>query len=162
MATSLAWNGGSEFVIGLINSTELSKLFFDLEDKLQMEVLNTAFKQSAKIITDAAKSNFSTTKKGLSKTGYTAIATGFTSRPLKNDIGVVFGLKHKDGYKYLFLNYGTKARLTKQRTPRKRGAIIGSLFFTNAVRNNSEAAYNSLSNGIIETLEKIVNSHGNN
>lgn len=160
MAVSVEKTGNGEFVLDLINSTELQKLFFDLQDKIQLKVLNTAFKKSGKIILDTAKVNFNATKKGLSRTNYSGFASSFKSKPLKENIGMVFGMQHREGYKYRFLNFGTKKRYTRATKPRFTGIIQPSNFFTDAVRDKAETAQNSLSAEIIKSIENVVKKYG--
>lgn len=159
MAVSVEKTGNSEFVLELINSTELQKLFFDLQDKVQMRVLNTAFKKSGKIILDTAKINFKSIKKGLSKTNYKALTSAFKSRPLREDVGMIFGMQHREGYKYRFLNFGTKKRYTRDNNPRYTGIIKPSNFFTNAVNDKGETAQNILSDEIIKSLENVIKKY---
>ncbi len=159
MAKTVSNTGNKEAVIKLINSSDLQKLFFELQDKVQMKVLNDAFKQSGKLITDAAKVNFNATKKGKSKTNYAALKRAFRNKPLRKDIGMVFGMQHRDGYKYRFLNYGTVKRFTKNKKTRYTGIIKPSNFFTNAVTSQAENAQNALSKNITASLEKVVKKY---
>lgn len=156
MAKSVSNTGNNEVVLKLINSTDLQKLFFELQDKIQMKVLNEAFKKSGKVFLDTAKSNFNGVKKGLSKTNYDGLSRSFKSRALRNDIGMVFGMQNKEGYKYRFLNYGTVARFTKGSKPRFTGIIKPSNFFTDAVTSQALNAQNMLSNEIVLSLERVV------
>lgn len=160
MAVSVEKTGNSEFVLDLVNSTELQKLFFDLQDKIQMKVLNTAFRKSGKVILDTAKTNFNSTKKGKSKTNYSAFASSFKSKPLREDVGMVFGMQHREGYKYRFLNFGTKKRFTREKKPRFTGIIQPSNFFTNAVTSKADTAQSMLSAEIIKSLENVVKKYG--
>ena len=160
MVKTVSNTGNNEVVLNLINSTELQKLFFELQDKVQMKVLNDAFKKSGKIILDTAKANFNTTKKGKSKTNYSALSRAFRSKALYKTIGMVFGMQHREGYKYRFLNYGTVARFTKNGS-RKRytGTLKPSNFFTNAVTSQAENAQKNLSKEIELSLERVVKKY---
>lgn len=159
MAKTVSNTGNNEVVLELINSTELQKLFFELQDKIQMKVLNDAFKKSGKVILDTAKANFNATKKNLSKTGYSALSRSFKSKALRNAIGMVFGMQHREGYKYRFLNYGTVARFTKGNKPRYTGIIKPSNFFINAVTSQAANAQATLSNEIELSLERVVKKY---
>lgn len=159
MAVTVSNTGNKEVVLSLINSSDLQKLFFELQDKVQMKVLNDAFKKSGKIILDTAKSNFNATKKGLSKTNYSALSRAFKSKALRKDIGMVFGMQHKEGYKYRFLNYGTKKRFTRTKKPRYTGIIKPSNFFTDAVTSQAQNAQNMLSKEIQLSLERLVKKY---
>jgi hypothetical protein len=163
MAKSVSNTGNNEVVLNLINSTELQKLFFELQDKVQMKVLNDAFKKSGKIILDTAKANFNATKKNLSKTKYSALSRSFKSKALRKEIGMVFGMQHREGYKYRFLNYGTVARFTKNGSKKRyTGTIKPSNFFTNAVTSQAENAQKNLSNEIVLSLERVVKKYEKN
>lgn len=157
MATSLS-NIGEAFIIDLVNADDLKKLFADLKDGVQMKVLNAAFKKSGKIILDAAKTNFQTTKKGFSKTNYADFRKSFKSKALKKDIGMIFGMQHREGYKYRFINFGTKERYTRT-TKRFTGIIKPSSFFTSAVESKTEQAQAMLAGNIVESLERLVNKY---
>lgn len=148
--------GNSEVVLEFINSTELQKLFFELQDSIQMKVLDAAFRKAGKPILDTAKSNFNATKKGLSTTGYALLNKAFKSRALKKDVGMVFGMQHREGYKYRFLNFGTDGRYTRSKHPRYTGIIKPSLFFTDAVKTQAGNAQNMLSDEIVASLERLV------
>jgi len=152
-------NNQSDFVLSCLNTTELQKLFSELKDNVQMQILNAAFRKSSKVILDTAKSNFESTKKGKSETGYAGLASAFKTKALRSDVGMVIGMQHKEGYKYRFLNYGTAARFTKGKTKRFKGAIKPSLFFSNAVESQSDNAQNLLSNEIILSLERCVKKY---
>lgn len=158
MAVSVTETGNKEFVLNLINSTELQKLFFELKDNIQIKVLNTAFRKSGKIILDTAKINFNSTKKGLSKTGYAGFSSSFKSKPLKEDVGMVFGMQHREGYKYRFLNFGTKERFTRY-SNLSRGVIKPSKFFTDAVKAKADKAQSMLSDEIIKSLDNLVRKY---
>ena len=170
MVRTVANTGNSEFVLGLINSTELQKLFFELKDSIQMQVLNFAFRKAGKIINDTAISNFEGTKKNKSKTGYADLAKSFKSKALKKNVGMVFGMQSRVGYKYRFLNFGTKERnyrikkgmvtgvgfYKQDKKTHFTGIIKPSNFFTNAVASSSNTAQNMLSDEIILSLERVV------
>ena len=158
MATRTVTNSGNtEFVLEAINSTELQKLFFELKDNVQMQILNAAFRKSSKPILDTAKSNFESTKKGKSSTGYEGLASAFKTKALRKNVGMVIGMQHNDGYKYRFLNYGTAARFTKNgKKKRFTGIIKPSLFFSSAVTSKADEAQNMLSDEIILSLERCV------
>jgi len=170
MARTVTNKGNGDFVLGLLNSTELQKFFFELKDSIQMQVLNFAFKKAGKIINDTAIQNFEGTKKGKSKTGYADLAKSFKSKALRKNVGMVFGMQSKVGYKYRFLNFGTAGRNYKikkgmvtgvgfykqDKKTHFTGAIKPSNFFTNAVASSSDTANNMLSNEIILSLERVV------
>lgn len=158
MAISVSNTGNESFVLEQINSNELQKLFFELTDTVQMRVLNAALRKSGKIFIDTAKVNFQSTKKGFSKTNYSMFSKSFKSKPLKSDVGMLFGMEHREGYKYRFLNFGTKARYTKS-SKRYTGVIKASNFFTNAVTSKRDEAQNMLSDEIIKSLERVVKKY---
>lgn len=159
MAKTVSSTGNNEVVLNLINSTELQKLFFELQDKIQIKVLEDAFKKAGKIILDTAKTNFNSTKKGKSKTNYAGLNRSFKSKALRKSIGMIFGMQHREGYKYRFLNYGTAQRFTRGKKPRYTGIIKPSNFFTNAVTTQAENARATLSKNIELSLEKIVKKY---
>lgn len=150
------------FVLKYLNSTELQKLFFELQDSVQIKVLDGAFRKAGKIIIDTAKTNFNATKKGLSKTNYSIFSKSFKAKALKKDIGMIFGMQHREGYKYRFLNYGTKDRFTRSKQPRFTGVIKPSLFFNKAVQSQGDNALNNLSNEIVLSLERVVKKYESN
>jgi len=156
MARSVTSTGNEEFVLKLLNTDEQQKLFFELTDAVQMNVLNAAFRKAGKVILDAAKSNFDSTKKMKSTTNYADLAKSFKMATIKGDVGMRIGMQAKEGFKYRFLNFGTKARFTKGKTKRFTGVINPSMFFTNAVENNAEQAQSMLSDEIILSLERCV------
>jgi len=159
MAKTVSNTGNNEVVLNLINSTELQKLFFELQDKVQMKVLNDAFKKAGKVILDTAKTNFNATKKGKSKTNYAGLSRSFKNKALKNDIGMIFGMQHREGYKYRFLNYGTLKRFTKNKKKRYTGTIKPFNFFTNAVTSQTANAQATLSKEIELSLERVVKKY---
>lgn len=162
MARTVSNTGNSEVVLNLINSTELQRLFTSLQDRIQIKVLEDALKKSGKVILDAAKSNFNATKKGKSKTNYAGLSRAFKSKALRRDnIGMLFGMQHREGYKYRFLNYGTVARFTRGNRPRFTGTIQPSNFFTDAVTSQAENAQARLSNEIVLSLERLVRRYEN-
>jgi hypothetical protein len=162
MAKTVSNTGNNEVVLNLINSTDLQKLFFELQDKIQIKILEDALKKSSKVILDAAKTNFNATKKGKSKTKYSALSRAFKTKTLRKSIGIVLGMQHREGYKYRFLNYGTAKRFTKGKKPRYTGTLKPSNFFTDAVTKQAENAQNRLSSEIILSLERVVKKYEKN
>ena len=161
MAVSVKKSGNTAFVLEHINAADLQKLFLELTDNIQMKVLNDAFKKSGKVIIDTAKSNFKSTKKGFSKTNYSMFNKSFKSKALKKDVGMIFGMQHREGFKYRFLNFGTKERFTKSKK-RFTGVIKASNFFTDAVTSKSGDAQSMLSNEIVLSLDRVVKKYEKN
>lgn len=172
MAKTLS-NTNTDFVLKLLNTDEQKKLFFELKDNIQIKTLNSAFRKAGKIILDTAKSNFDSTKKNKSLTSYSDLAKSFKMKAMKSEIGMIIGMEHRQGYKYRFLNYGTKERFYKTKggkagfyknakSQHSTGVIKPSNFFTNAVSSKSNEAQESLSNEIILSLERVVKKYEKN
>lgn len=150
--------GSAEFVFELVNAGELNKLFLELQTSVQIKVLEGAFRKAGKPILTTAKSNFNATKQGLSRTGYAMLSKAFKAKVMKKEIGMVFGMQHREGYKYRFLNFGTKERFTRK-NGRFSGVIKPSKFFTNAVESTAGTVQSTLSKEIILSLERTVKKY---
>lgn len=148
-----------DIVLKLLNSDELQKLFFELKDKVQMRILNAAFRKSGKPILDTAKTNFNAIKKDKSKTNYSALSESFKMKPMKKEVGLIVGMQHREGYKYRFINFGTKERFTRRKFSRKghsTGSLQPSQFFTKAVESNYENSMKMLAENIQKGLENTI------
>ena len=173
MRKTVTNTGNVYFVLNLLNSDDLNKLFFELKDNIQMNVLNGAFRKAGKVILDAAKTNFNAIKKGFSKTGYSELDKGMKIQPLQNQVGVKIGMQHREGYKYRFINDGTKERqyqIGKKFKPNEgfksfyksdklthsTGMLKPTEFFDNAVDSQADTAQNMLSDEIVLSLERCV------
>ena len=149
-------NQNQEFALKMLNTEEQQKLFTELQTSVQISVLNAAFKRAGKPIIDQAKSNFYAIKKDKSSDNYAGFDKAFKMTALKKDIGMIIGLKHAEGYKYRFIEYGTKERFTKGKGAHFTGVINPTKFFENAVEQKGEESQNMLSDEIVLSLERCV------
>ena len=169
----------NQFVIQYLNTAELQQLFTELADNVQMKILNTAFRKAGKTILDSAKENFNASKKNKSKTGYNDLEKSFKMKPFKRVVGMLIGMEHKEGYKYRFINYGTKEREYKigksfksfagvkgfyksDKLTHSTGIIKPSEFFTKAVESQGDKAQNMLADEINLSMEKTIKRYEKN
>jgi hypothetical protein len=142
----------------IINNRELYELFRDLVPKVQDKIINTGLKNAARQITTQAKRNFKGVKKNKSLTNYRDFNSSFSVREMKSRAGVIAGMKHREGYKYRFINTGTEDReyISKNGVPHKTGRIEKTNFFTDAVDYFKDRAQEKVSEAITKEMEKTV------
>ena len=146
----------------IINDVELYKLFTELTPKVQNKIINTGLKNAARLIVNQAKKNFKATKKGKSKTGYSALNSSFKVKEMKSRAGVIAGMSHREGYKYRFLNYGVPTdggnRSYKMKSGKEHntGKIEATNFFTDAVNSKKETAQKDVQEAITKSMNKTV------
>lgn len=172
-------NTDTDFALAMINSQDLKKLFDELQSSVQIQVLNAAFRKAGKPILEQAKANFMAIKKGKSKDGYSTFDKAFKMTALKKDIGMIIGLKHQEGYKYRFIEYGTAERQYKVKKSSSNkegkagfyksaagmhstGVIKPSQFFENAVAQKGNESQELLSAEIVLSLERCVKRYEKN
>lgn len=169
-------NNSQELALKFLNTAEQQQLFSELIDSVQIKILNFAFRKAGKIILDNSKSNFDGVKKNKSKTGYADLDKSFKMKQMHTEIGMIIGMQAKEGYKYRFLNYGTKKRSYKLKskffggdgkagfyktssTEHFTGTIQPNRFFTDAVESNADNVLNTLSNEIVNKFESVVKKY---
>ena len=150
-----------------LNLEQLVKLVGDLGKADKAKATRAGLSAAAREINKVAKSNLNATKKGFSKTGYASFRKAFNYRFTKGadkkSLAMLVGIKHREGYKLRFINYGTDERITKGTKKYPAGASRGSLkathFFNNAVTSTQERAGSIISEALIKSLTKIVSNY---
>jgi len=152
--------------INIINDKELQKLFLELVPAVQNRIVLQGMRTASKIILQQAKTNFKSSQKNKSLTGYKNFNKSFTTEPMRSTFGLRVGIKN---YKYRWIEWGTEDRYykkgTKRSVLRKRknnsaghytGKIIATNFFFNAVNSRKEQVGKIVSEAIVQSLEKTV------
>lgn len=142
----------------LKNDDNLIRLFENLDTKRQRRTIENALKASGRIINKQAKQNFKLVKKNKSRTNYSEFNRMFkvqSKRPKPDELGVLVGMKHREGYKYRFIEHGTTDRYTRKGNY-YRGKIERRGFFYDAVTQTKEKVKNSFSDNLIKTLNNVV------
>lgn len=142
----------------LKNDHNLIRLFENLDTKKQKRVIDNTLKASGRIINKQAKQNFNLVKKNQSRTNYSEFNRMFkvqSKRPKPDELGVLVGMKHREGYKYRFIEYGTASRYTRKGNY-YRGKIEKNSFFYSAVTQTKEKVKNTFSEGFIKSLNNVV------
>lgn len=157
--------------INIINDAELQKLFTELIPSVQNKVVFGGMRTAAGIIKNRVLSIFDSVKKNKSKTNYKAAKKELKIENMKSGIGVKVGYT-KEGFKYRWIQWGTKDRYYKKGVKRSiwrkksdqtgghfTGALEKTDFFYKAVRETSSEAQNKVSQAILESLEKTVRKY---
>ena len=150
----------------IINDKKLQEMFKDFIPSVQNKIVMNGMKQAANVILTKAKSNFKSTRKNKSKTGYKNLNSSFKSQPMKKTFGLIVGVKN---YKYGWIDKGTEDRYYKIKNISKKhnvfkhitGKIKPTDFFTKAVKENEPNSYKNISDAIITSLEKTVKKYAN-
>lgn len=138
------------------NGDELIRLLNGLQEEIRKEVISDAFVEGAIVINQQAKQNLFASRKLKSKSGYSYYNSLFSVEELKRNIGVKYGVKHREGYKLRWVEWGTKERKTS--TDQSRGNITATNFFYNAVAQKQGLAKQTISNSILKALEARANA----
>lgn len=162
----------NEVDLNVINDEELLQLFRELDPKVQAKIINGGMRKAAQIILQATKQSLNSVKKGKSKTNYKNVNSVFKIAPLKseNNIGVKVGIT-KAGYKYRWLQWGTNDRsytIKKKSLFKKNsgtihttGKVAATNFFYSAVEASKEQAQKTVSQAIIDSMNKTVDKYNN-
>ena len=144
----------------VVNDKELQKLFSELLPAVQNKVVIQGLKDAAKIINVQARSNYQSSSKGKGKTN--KMNSAFKIEPYKNKdiLGVKVGVKY---YKARWIEWGTAQReyRTKKGNTHRTGALQPTNFFYKAVDAKKAEAQNTVSQAIIDSLNKTVQKYEN-
>lgn len=134
----------------IFGTQELIKAFEEMDNTLQNKVLNTSFKEAAKLIIDQAKNNL--------KGSYKHVAASLSMSYQKNIQTMTVGAKRPGSNLSYIANSGTKLRSykTKNGTIHKTGKVTGNYFFDNALNQTKEDVQNIISEQIFENFQKIL------
>lgn len=160
------------FEFNVKNSESLTKLFEQLSLFEQNSLVKQSLNEASKPILDQAKSNFLSRLKGDSYDSG-KFSRSFVSSKMKNKVGMIVGI---DNYVYRWVEWGTKIRLTGGKTrgntfkPKRskngkkvvvasRGIMPANHFFFDAVKSQQEQSAEILSQGIINSMEKILQNN---
>lgn len=167
----------------IINDKQLQKLFTELVPAVQNRIVLNGMREAAKVILQAAKSNFKSSQKNKSKTGYKNLAKSFTTEPMKSTFGLRVGIKN---YKLRWIEWGAgkdsgpegegryykkgksrffryrKSLIKNDQNRHFTGKISPTNFFYNAVASTRTQAENNVSAAIIASLEKTVAKYESN
>jgi len=148
-------NAEDVITLEIINDKELFKLFNELQTSVQNRIVINGFKNAAQVIKNEIKSSFISVRKNKSKTGYKNLKD-LKIEPMKSAVGVKVGFT-REGYKYRWIQWGTKERKTKKGY--NRGIIDETNFFYGAVERSMPQAQNKVSECIVKSLENTVKKY---
>lgn len=140
------------------------KIFNEMHIKDSQGIIYKGLRSAGYVIYRQIKSNFNNIKKGKSRTSYSMLKNALRMERMQSTFGVKVGFTKK-GFKYRFINTGTKSRLTTgygkvQHRKAKRGNIDRTGFFDKAVEAKKSEALTLVSNSIIEQLNKVIRKNG--
>jgi len=144
---------------------ELNKCLLEMPKNMVNNSIMSAIRRTAKILTNESKNQFNLIKKNKSKTNYSSLNSIFKIEKAKSFFGVKAGIKHREGYKYNFINYGTKNRhyLTKKtKKIHLTGQLNSTNFFEKSIENKQNEINNTIEKNIIIQLNKTVNKYNKN
>lgn len=138
-------------LVKIFGTEELIKLFEEMNETNQDQILNMSFREGAKLILSAAKGNL--------KGRYTHVQNALGMQ-YRKDINVlnVGSILRKGGQLAHITNNGTKERFykTKAGNIHKTGRIIASHFWDFAVENNLSDAENIIYKDIKKRFENLI------
>jgi hypothetical protein len=142
----------------LVGDVELGQLFDELIPKIQNSIVKAAYKKAGDIILNQVKSNF---QSSFNDSGKINFKQYFKNLPLQTKVGEKIGATGDKAYILRFLNYGTKDRYYKTRNSANHftGMLKASEFFDNAVEQTKDLAMESVSQGIVDSMEKVCSKY---
>jgi hypothetical protein len=147
----------------ITNIDKLNELLSQYPHEVQNKAVYSTMTAYGRKIINSTKSNFYSIAKGKSKTNYADLNKALKISKMKSKFGVKIGLQHREGYKYRFIEHGTKDRqYVKNGKIHKTGRIIGSLYFTKAVETHKVKGIEDLQDTLIKQLEKISRKYNKN
>lgn len=154
---------GSDFT-ATIDNRDYMKIMSALSDLSSLEkdaVIAKGISEGLSIIVKAGKTNLRSSGTHLNNvyTGRRAgktthLVNSFKTLTNKKQLKGYGGFKRPDGAAAHLIDRGTKVRMTKKDA--NRGKVTGNLFWTKAVRQNSEKAQNELMESVRKSIENIM------
>ena len=146
-------------MLEIFGTEELVKLFNELEEELQDEIINKTFRKSAKLIVQEGIKNVDEIGlKNNPKHKY-KLNKSLGSTLFKSEKRILIGSKKKQGGSFAkIFNDGTKERsfITKTGKKQNTGSIKKSGWFDNTIQNTEQPVEEMIKNDLVTRLNKLI------